>query len=146
MVYCGFRAISVIELRGEEAWPLLRRAMCMEMQMNREQYLRVYLSAETLDNAIFSIGSHSKEPAPFIHWLEAPMGLYSATTFLNIGIAYYGSADGNPNYSCLVLPLRKAAGVHSVNKVIHICWVNRNHYVQLLMNDDSSPLLPIQRS
>ena len=116
--------------------------MCMEMQMNREQYLRVYLSAETLDNAIFSIGSHSKGPAPFIHCLEAPMGLYSAATFLNIGIAYYGSAYGNPNYSCLILPLRKTAGVHSVNKIIHICWVNRNHYVQLLMNNDLS-LIPV---
>ena len=107
--------------------------MCMEMQINREQYLRVYLSAETLDNAIFSIGSHSKGPASFIHCLEAPIGLYSAATFLNIGIVYYGSADGNSKYSCLILPLRKAAGVHNVNKVIPICWVNRNHYIQLLM-------------
>ena len=74
------------------------------------------------------------------------MALYTAATFLNIGIAYYSSADGNPNYNCLILPLRKAAGVHSVNKVIHICWVNRNHYVQLLMNNDSSPLPPVQRS
>ena len=74
------------------------------------------------------------------------MGLYSATTFLNIGIAYYGCADGNPNYSCLVLSLRRTTGVHGVNKDIHICWVNKNHYVQLLMNDDSSPLPPIQRS
>ena len=74
------------------------------------------------------------------------MRLYFAATFLNIGIAYYGSADGNPNYSCLILSLRKAAGVHSVNKVIHICWENRNHYVQLLMKDVSSPLPPVQRS
>ena len=36
--------------------------------------------------------------------------------------------------------------MHGVHKVIHIFWVNRNHYVQLLMNDDSSPLPPIQRS
>ena len=108
--------------------------------MNRDQYLRVYLSAETLENAIFIIGSHSKALAPFIHCLEVPMGLYSAATFLNIGIAYYGSADCNPNYSCLVLPLRRTTGVHGVNKVTHICWVNRNHYVQLLMNDDSSSL------
>ena len=139
-VNCGFRTIAVTELGGEEAWPLLRRAMFKEMQMNREQYLRVYLSAKTLDNAIFSISSHSKGPAPFIHWLEAPMALYSTATFFNIGIAYYGSADGNPNYKCLILPLRKEAGVHSVNKVIHIYWVNRSYYVQLLMNDDSSPL------
>ena len=74
------------------------------------------------------------------------MELYSAATFLNIGIVYYGSADGNPNYSCLVLPLRRVADVHSVNKAINVCWVNRNHYIQLLMNDDSSPLLLIQRS
>ena len=93
----------------------------------------MYLSAETLDNAIFSIGSRSKGLALFIHWLEAPMRLYSAATFFNIGIVYYGSADGNPNYSCLVLPLRRAAGVHSVNKVMHVCWVNRNYYVQLLI-------------
>ena len=106
----------------------------------------MYLSVETLDNAIFSIGSHSNGPALFIHWLEAPMALYSAATFLNIDIAYYGSADGNLNYSCLILPLRKATGVHSVNKVIHICWVNRNHYIQLLINDDSSPLPPVKRS
>ena len=72
--------------------------------------------------------------------MDAPMALYSATTFLNIGIFYYGSADSNPMYNCLVLPLWKAPSVHSVNKVIHICWVNGNHFVQLLMNDDSSPL------
>ena len=36
--------------------------------------------------------------------------------------------------------------MHGVHKVIHICWVNRNHYVQLLMHDDSSSLPPIQRS
>ena len=76
--------------------------------------------------------------------MEAPkMALYSAATFLNIGIAYYGSADGNLIYNCLVLPLRKAPSVHSVNKVIHICWVNRNDFFQLLMNDDSSPLPPV---
>ena len=114
--------------------------------MKRDQYLRVYLSAETLDNAIFRIGSHYKGSAPLTHWLEAPMGLYSATTFLNIAIAYYGFADGNPHYNCLGLPLRKMAGVHGVHKFIHIRWVNRNHYVQLLMNADSSPLPPIQQS
>ena len=142
---CGFRAIAATELGGEEAWPLLRRAMCMEMQMNRDQYLSLYLSQESLDDAIFRIGSHSNGPAPYIHWMDAPMALYSAATFLNIGIAYYGSADGNPLYNCLVLPLRKASGVHSVNKVIHICWVNGNHFVQLLMNDDSSPLPPVHQ-
>ena len=101
------RAIAVTELGGEEAWPLLRRAMFMEMQKNREQYLHVYLSAETLDNAMFRIGSHSKGPAPFIYWLEAPMGLYSTATFPNIAIAYYGSTDGIPHYNFLVLPLRR---------------------------------------
>ena len=50
------------------------------------------------------------------------MRLYSAATFLNIAIVYYGSADGNPHYNCLVLPLRRMAGVHGVHKVIHICW------------------------
>ena len=55
----------------------------------------------------------------FTGW-KHPIALYSAATFLNIGIAYYGSANGNANYNCLILPLRKAAGVHSVNKVIHI--------------------------
>ena len=94
---------------------------------------------------MFRIGSHSKGPAPFIHWLEALMGLYSAATFLNIAIVYYGSADGNPLYNCLVLLLRKASGVHSVNKVIHICWVNGNHFVQLLMNDDSFSLPPVHQ-
>ena len=116
----------------------------MEMQMNRDQYVSVYLLEEALDNAIFRIGSHSNGPAPYINWMEAPMALYSAATFLNIGIAYYDYADDNPMYNCLVLPLRKAAGVHSVNKVIHICWVNRNHFVQLLMNDDSSTLPLVQ--
>ena len=95
---------------------------------------------------MFRIGSHNKGPAPFIHWLEAPLGLYSAATFLNIAIAYYGSSNGNPHYNCLVLPLRRIPEVHGVNKVLYICWVIRNHYVQLLMNDDSSPLPPIQRS
>ena len=74
------------------------------------------------------------------------MGLYSVATFLNIAIVYYGSADGNPYYNCLVLPLRRMSGVHGVHKVIHICWVNRNHYVQLLMNYDSFLLPLIQQS
>ena len=128
---CGFRAISVTELGGEETWPLLRRAMCMEIQMNRAQYLSLYFSQESLDDAIFRIGSHGDGPAPYIHWMDASMALYSAATFLNIGIAYYGSVSSNPLYNCLVLPLRKAPGVHSVHKVIHICWVNGNHFVQL---------------
>ena len=51
--------------------------------------------------------SHSNGPAPYIHWMDALMSLYSAATFLNIGIAYYSSADGNPLYNYLVLPLRK---------------------------------------
>ncbi|XP_057515127.1 uncharacterized protein LOC130796755 isoform X2 [Amaranthus tricolor] len=142
---CGFRAIATTELGGEEAWPLLRHAMCMEMQMNRDQYLSLYQSQELLDDAIFRIGSHGNGPTPYIHWMDTPMTLYSAATFLNIGIAYYGSADGNSLYNCLVLPLRKASDVHSVNKVIHICWVNGNHFVQLLMNDDSSPLPPVHQ-
>ena len=99
---CGFRAIAVTELGGEEAWPLLRRAMCMEMQTNRDQYLCVYLLTETLENSIFRIGLHSNGPPPFNHWLEASLGLYSAATFLNIGIVYYDSDDGNLNYNCLV--------------------------------------------
>ena len=82
----------------------------------------------------------------FIHWLKAPLGLYSAVTFLNIGIAYYGSTDGNPNYNCLVPPLRRTTSVQGVHKTIHVCWVNRKHCVQLFMNDDSSLLSPIQRS
>ena len=36
--------------------------------------------------------------------------------------------------------------MHGVNKVLHICWVNIIHYVQLLINDDSSSLPPVQRS
>ena len=117
----------------------------MEMQINRDQYLRLYLSQESLDDAIFRIGSHGNGPAPYIHWMDASMALYSAATFLNIGIAYYGSVSSNPLYNCLVLPLRKAPGVHSVHKVIHICWVNGNHFVQLWMNDDSSPLPPVHQ-
>ena len=88
MVIVDLELLSSPELGGEEAWPLLRHTMCMGMQTNKDQYLRVYLSAETLENAIFRIGSHSNGPAPFSHWLEAPLGLYSAATFLNIGIAY----------------------------------------------------------
>ena len=118
---------------GEEAWPPLRPAMFMEMQVNREQYLHLYLSAKTLDNVMFRFGSHIKGPAPFIHWLEASLGLYSAATFFNIVIAYYNPTNSNPYYNCLVLPLRRTAGVHGIN---------RNHYIQLLMNNDSSPLPP----
>ena len=36
--------------------------------------------------------------------------------------------------------------MHGVKKLIHILWVNRNDYVQLLMNDDSSPLPPVQQN
>ena len=95
---------------------------------------------------MFRIVSHNKGPALFIHWLKAPLGLYYAATFLNIAIAYYDASDGNLYYNCLVLPLKRTPGVHGVNKVLRICWVNRNHYVQLLMNDDSSPLPPIHQA
>ena len=77
---CGFRAIAVTELGGEEAWPILRRAMSMEMQMNRAQYLTLYLSQESLDESIFRVGSHTDGPAPFMHWFDAPMSFYSAAT------------------------------------------------------------------
>ena len=36
--------------------------------------------------------------------------------------------------------------MHGVNKILHICWVKRNHYVQLLTNDDSSPLSPVHQA
>ncbi|XP_057540750.1 uncharacterized protein LOC130818604 [Amaranthus tricolor] len=140
---CGFRAIAVTELGGEEAWPILRRAMSMEMQMNRAQYLTLYLSHESLDESIFRVGSHTDGPAPFMHWFDAPMAFYSAATFLNIAIAFYGSANGDSLNNCLILPLIKSQAARSVNKLIHILWVNRNHFVQLFMNDDSSPLPPI---
>ena len=32
---CGFRAITATELGGEEAWPLLRRAMSLKMETHR---------------------------------------------------------------------------------------------------------------
>ncbi|XP_057543857.1 protein FAR1-RELATED SEQUENCE 2-like [Amaranthus tricolor] len=64
-------------------------------------------------------------------------------TFLNIAIAFYGSSNGDSLNNCLILPLRKSQAARSVNKLIHILWVNRNHFVQLFMNDDSSPLPPI---
>jgi len=139
---CGFRAITVTEMGGEENWPLLRRAMSLEMETHRAQYGRIYLSAQTLEEAIYRVGRHSYGPANFEHWMEA-QNLYAAATFLNIAIAYYGAPDGNSTYNFLVLPLRRMAGSRGVNKLVHILWVNRNHYVQLLMNDDTSPLPPI---
>ncbi|XP_057516592.1 uncharacterized protein LOC130797835 [Amaranthus tricolor] len=140
---CGFRAIAVTKLGGEKAWPLLRRAMSLEMEMHRDQYARVYLSAELVENTIYRIGAHSQGPAPYSYWMKMT-ALYYAITFLNIVIAYYGSADGK--YNCLVLPVRRTGGMHGVNKLVYTLWVNGNHYVQLLMNDDSSPLLPVQQN
>ncbi|XP_057518331.1 uncharacterized protein LOC130799241 [Amaranthus tricolor] len=46
---CGFRTIAVTELGGEEAWPLLRRAMSLKMEKHREQYERVYLSDDLVE-------------------------------------------------------------------------------------------------
>ena len=104
------------------------------METHRDQYGRVYLSADLVEEAIYRIGAYSKGPAPYSHWMEMT-ALYSAATFLNIAIAYYGFADGNLIYNCLVLSLRRTGGMHGINKLVHILWVNRNHYVQLLMND-----------
>ena len=134
-----YRVVIITELGGEEAWPLLLRVMFMEMQVHRPQYLHLYLSSELLDEAMFRIGSHNKGLAPFIHWSDASLRLYSITTFLNISIAYYGSSDGNPEYNFLVFPLRRTQGEHGVNKVVDICYVNGNRYIQLLMNHDLSP-------
>ena len=104
---CGFRAIVVTELGGEEAWPLLRRAMCMEIQMNIEQYLRVYLLAKTLDNAIFSIGSHSNEPARLFtgwkHRWQCTLQRRFLTLALRIMVLLMVIQT-----NCLTLPLRKA--------------------------------------
>ena len=115
------------------------------METHREQYARVYLSADLVEEAIYRIGAHNKGPAPYSHWMEM-IALYSATTFPNIAIAYYGSTNGNPMYNCLVLLLRRTGGMHGVNKLIHILWVNGNRYVQLLTNDDSSLLPPVQQN
>ena len=125
---CGFRVVAVTELGGEEAWPFLRRVMFMEMRVHRPQYLRLYLSAESLNAVMFRIGSYNKGPAPYIHWLDAPLRLYSTTTFLNIAIAYYESSNGNLEYNCLVLPLRRTPGVNGIIKVQHICLVNRSMF------------------
>ncbi|XP_057528298.1 uncharacterized protein LOC130807031 [Amaranthus tricolor] len=100
---------------------------------------------ELVENAIYIIGAHSKGPALHSHWMEMT-ALYSAATFLNIAIAYYGCTDGNSMYKCLVLSVRRTGGMHGVNKLVHILWVNGNHYVQLLMNDDSSLLPPVQQN
>jgi hypothetical protein len=116
--------------------------MSLEIQTHKQQYTSIYLSADAMENAIYRIGGHTKVPAPYLHWMEVS-NLYAAATFLNIAIAYYGSADGNPMYNCLILSVRRTGGTHGVNKVVHILWVNGNHYVQLLMNDDSSPLPPV---
>ena len=115
------------------------------METHREQYARVYLSDDLVEEAIYRIGAHSKGPTPYSHWVEMT-ALYSAATFLNKAIAYYGSTDGNSMYNCLVLPLRRTWGMHGVTKRIHILWVNKNHYVQLLMNDDLSPVPPVQQN
>ena len=115
------------------------------METHREQYARVYLSDDLVEEAIYRVGAQNKGPAPYSHWIETTT-LYSAATFLNIAIAYYGSADGHSMYNCLVLPLRRTGGMHGVNKIVHILWVNGNQYVQLLMNDDSSPLPPVQQN
>ena len=93
--------------------------MSLEIETHRDQYARVYLSTDLVEEAIYIIGAHSKGPAPYSHWMEMT-ALYSATTFLNIAIAYYGSPDGNPMYNCLVLPLRRTWRMHGVNKIVHI--------------------------
>ena len=67
---CGFRAIAVTELGGEDTWPLLRRAMSLEMETHRDPYVRVYQSTELVEDAIYRIGAHSKGPAPYSHWME----------------------------------------------------------------------------
>ncbi len=142
---CGFRALTVTEMGGEDAWPLLRRSMALEMQQHRQQYTRLYLSPESCEDAIHRIGGHAHGPASFDHWMDA-INMYAAATFLNIAIAYYGSADCNPYRNWLILPLRRTGGAHGVHKLVHILWVNNNHYVQLLMNDDTSPLPPVQEN
>jgi hypothetical protein len=142
---CGFRAITVTEMGGEDKWPLLRRGMSLEMETHREQYARLYLSPRVVEEHIYRVGRHSHGPARFEHWMES-QNLYAAATFLNIAIAYYGAPDCGTHYNFLVLPLRRTGGTRSVNKLIHILWVNHNHYVQLLMNDDTSPLPPIQQN
>ena len=69
----------------------------MTVIVDLEQYARVYLSADSVEEAIFRIGAHNKGPAPFCHWMEMT-ALYSAVRFLNIAIEYYGSADCHPMY------------------------------------------------
>ena len=84
---CGFRALTVTEMGGEDAWPLLRRSMALEMQQHRQQYTRLYLSSESCEDAIHRIGGHAHGPARFDHWMDA-INMYAAATFLNIAIAY----------------------------------------------------------
>ena len=79
------------------------------METHREQYARVYLSNDLVDEAIHRIGAHNKGPALYNHWMEMT-ALYFAATFLNIAIAYYSSADGNSMYNCLVLPVKENRG------------------------------------
>ena len=141
----GYRVVVVTELGGEEAWPILRRAMFMEMQVNGPQYLRLYLSSESLDESMFRIGSHIKGPSPFIHWFDAPLGLYSAATFLNIASVLWDQ-QWDPKYNCLIIPVRRTSGGHGVNKIVHICRANRNHFIQLLMNNESYPLPPVHEA
>ena len=111
---CGFRAITITEMGGEDKWPLSRRGMSLDMETHREQYARLYLSPRVVEEHIYRVGRHSHGPARFEHWMES-QNLYAAATFLNIAIAYYGAPDCHPQYNFFVLPLRRMGGTRGVN-------------------------------
>ena len=53
------------------------------MEMHRDQYARVYLSAELVENAIYKIGAHSKGHAPYSHWMEMTAYILYRSTIIN---------------------------------------------------------------
>ncbi|XP_028111572.1 uncharacterized protein LOC114309895 [Camellia sinensis] len=126
---CGFRAIAASIGHTEDDWAQVRRDLLGELHIHKEEYITLYGSYERFEELTNSPG--------YSHWKTvSDMGHLVASCY-NL-VLYHLSLQ-----QCLTfLPLRTVQVPRLDRREIAIGFVNRNHFVQVLLQP-GHPVPPI---
>ncbi|XP_028060852.1 uncharacterized protein LOC114264436 [Camellia sinensis] len=133
---CGFRAIVASIGHTEDDWAQVRRDLLGELHTHKEEYITLYGSYERFEE-LTSILSYFEDSPGYSHWMTMPdMGHLVASCY-NL-VLYHLSLQ-----QCLTfLPLRTVPIPQLDRREIAIGFVNRNHFVQVLLQP-GHPVSPI---
>ncbi|XP_058741484.1 uncharacterized protein LOC131613863 [Vicia villosa] len=134
---CGFRSVSALLGKGEDAHELVRHDLIKELVNHKDSYTWIFgdeTKFESLNEALVPWGGAY---APVSHWMRfLDMGhlIASAYDIVCIDLTRYGFCE-------TFFPLRTAPPTNPIDRIIYVGWLAKSrHFVQVYLK----PGCPIQ--